>query len=58
LHDIHYRAWKKGIKGMYYVRSKSMQRAESMTSAKNLNAKEGTDPQEAPFNNQECLACQ
>ncbi len=58
LHDIHYRAWKKGIKGMYYVRSKSMQRAESMTSAKNLNAKEGTDPQESPLNNQECLACQ
>lgn len=57
LHDIHYRAWKKRIKGMYYVRSKSMQRAESMTSAKNLNA-EGAAPQGGSFNDQECLACQ
>jgi len=28
LHQIHYQAWKKGVKSLYYCRSKSMQRAE------------------------------
>jgi len=29
LHQIHYQAWKKGVKSLYYCRSKSIQRAES-----------------------------
>ena len=29
LHDIHYRAWKRGCKTLYYCRSRSIQRAES-----------------------------
>jgi ribonucleoside-diphosphate reductase alpha chain len=29
LHQIHFLAWKKGVKSLYYCRSKSMQRAES-----------------------------
>ena len=29
LHQIHFQAWKKGIKSLYYCRSKSIQRAES-----------------------------
>ncbi|HEY9549003.1 MAG TPA: ribonucleoside-diphosphate reductase subunit alpha, partial [Kiloniellaceae bacterium] len=29
LHQIHFQAWKKGVKSLYYCRSKSMQRAES-----------------------------
>jgi len=29
LHDIHMRAWKKGVKSLYYLRSRSVQRAES-----------------------------
>lgn len=28
LHQIHYQAWKKGVKSLYYCRSKSIQRAE------------------------------
>ncbi len=28
LHDIHYLAWKKGVKSLYYCRSKSLQRSE------------------------------
>lgn len=28
LHQIHYQAWKKGLKSLYYCRSKSIQRAE------------------------------
>ena len=30
LHDIHFEAWKKGVKSLYYCRSKSLQRAESV----------------------------
>ncbi len=29
LHQLHYRAWKKGLKSLYYCRSLSLQRAES-----------------------------
>jgi ribonucleoside-diphosphate reductase alpha chain len=29
LHQIHFTAWKKGVKSIYYCRSKSMQRAET-----------------------------
>jgi len=28
LHQIHFQAWKQGVKSLYYCRSKSMQRAE------------------------------
>jgi ribonucleoside-diphosphate reductase alpha chain len=28
LHDIHFQAWKKGVKSLYYCRSKSIQRAD------------------------------
>lgn len=34
LHQIHYRAWKSGVKSLYYCRSMSIQRAESHDSAK------------------------
>ena len=30
LHDIHFLAWKKGVKSLYYCRSKSLQRAEAV----------------------------
>ena len=33
LHLIHFTAWKRGVKSLYYCRSKSMQRAESASSA-------------------------
>lgn len=29
LHNLHMRAWKKGVKSLYYLRSRSIQRAES-----------------------------
>lgn len=31
LHDIHYQAWKKGLKSLYYCRSTSIQRAEKVS---------------------------
>ncbi|MDR3425124.1 MAG: ribonucleoside-diphosphate reductase subunit alpha [Alphaproteobacteria bacterium] len=50
LHGIHYLAWKKGVKSLYYCRSKSMQRAESAVQAAEGN---GTASKY-----DECLSCQ
>lgn len=36
LHQIHFQAWKKGVKSLYYCRSRSIQRAESVDSAKDV----------------------
>jgi ribonucleoside-diphosphate reductase alpha chain len=36
LHDIHFSAWRKGVKSLYYCRSKSLQRSEVV--ANNSNA--------------------
>ncbi len=33
LHQIHFQAWKKGLKSLYYCRSKSIQRAENVNDA-------------------------
>jgi ribonucleoside-diphosphate reductase alpha chain len=70
LHQIHFLAWKKGVKSLYYCRSKSMQRAESSVfggaaataavphlgkiASKDLPA--GGAPSTTDY--EECLACQ
>ena len=55
LHQLHYQAWKKGIKSLYYCRSKSLQRAESAVSA----AARQTEPEPPErIDYEECLACQ
>ena len=56
LHQIHFQAWKKGLKSLYYCRSKSIQRAENVnnelsTRTKITGMKEDQD-------NEECLSCQ
>lgn len=63
LHRIHWDAWKKGVKSLYYCRSKSIQRAESDASWK--RSKEKADDhkgEQGSFsesgNYEECLACQ
>ena len=63
LHRIHWDAWKKGVKSLYYCRSKSVQRAESDASWK--RSKEKADDgkgEQGSFNEsgnyEECLACQ
>ncbi len=66
LHQIHYQAWKKGVKSLYYCRSKSMQRAEVVAtknrhaSVPHLGKVNGDDqPQDGNANDyEECLACQ
>ncbi len=63
LHMIHYEAWKKGVKSLYYCRSKSIQRAESNASWQ--RAKDSKEPKQLelgavaePSKYEECLACQ
>lgn len=52
LHEIHWQAWKKGLKSLYYCRSKSIQRAEAISqkladTADGLTA-EGLSPVPSP----------
>lgn len=55
LHMLHYAAWKKGIKSLYYCRSKSIQRAEKATTIEPTV----TDTPTEPANDfEECLSCQ
>jgi ribonucleoside-diphosphate reductase alpha chain len=57
LHMLHYSAWERGVKSLYYLRSKSVQRASFAGSAS-----EGTQQAfESPTTRtdyEECLACQ
>ena len=65
LHAIHYMAWKKGCKSLYYCRSKSIQRAESDASWKrSIVDKQNEEDQGALGDGtggsmyEECLSCQ
>ncbi len=58
LHDVHFAAWKKGVKGMYYVRSTSLQRAEKV-GHKVVGQELANDLTVKKNNNyEECLSCQ
>jgi ribonucleoside-diphosphate reductase alpha chain len=59
LHEIHVSAWKRGVKGLYYCRSTSIQRAEKPEdkfSKEQEKAKEVVIPTQPEYD--ECLACQ
>jgi len=64
LHQIHFQAWKKGLKSLYYCRSKSIQRAENINN--NLSTKEENNVYKNDLNQKqeieneydECLSCQ
>lgn len=62
LHRIHWDAWKKGVKSLYYCRSKSIQRAESNASWLRTRESKGREPELAEQSGEtkyeECLACQ
>ncbi len=69
LHQLHFNAWKKGVKSMYYCRSKSLQRpevvaAQGKPAASNVTnfVKQPAEPVAAATGNddsyEECLACQ
>ena len=63
LHDIHFQAWKKGLKSLYYCRSKSIQRAENVTAGSSTDVTKNVYSKENKSNNkdnnyEECLSCQ
>jgi ribonucleoside-diphosphate reductase alpha chain len=59
LHQIHFQAWKKGVKSMYYLRSKSVQRAEIVAAqSKSMGKIEEAKPVPGQTDYEECLACQ
>ena len=62
LHQIHFQAWKKGLKSLYYCRSKSIQRAENVNDAKSTDVTANvykSNQQETDENKyEECLSCQ
>jgi len=57
LHQIHFQSWKKGLKSLYYCRSKSIQRAEVISKSFVASPAEKTQNEETK-NYEECLSCQ
>ena len=63
LHAIHFQAWKKGLKSLYYCRSKSIQRAENVTAGSSTDVTKNVYSKKEKSNNEEnnyeeCLSCQ
>ncbi|HEY0053677.1 MAG TPA: ribonucleoside-diphosphate reductase subunit alpha [Caulobacteraceae bacterium] len=56
LHMLHWSAWERGCKSLYYLRSKSVQRAAFAGSADAAAAVEGLETPQTDY--EECLACQ
>ncbi len=52
LHKVHYLAWKRGVKSMYYLRSRSVGHAEKATSSQHNHRSQRSSE------TQECLSCQ
>lgn len=50
LHNVHIEAWKGGVKSLYYCRSLSIQRADTVS--------DGNSCQKPKQNYEECIACQ
>jgi ribonucleoside-diphosphate reductase alpha chain len=66
LHNIHYSAWKKGVKSLYYCRSKTLQRAQVVADGGKAGVKSTVSAyaEKMPMaasgegNYEECLSCQ
>ncbi len=56
LHQIHFQAWKKGLKSLYYCRSKSLQRAENVNNELSTNTTIEESKEKDDY--EECLSCQ
>ena len=56
LHRLHFEAWKKGLKSLYYCRSKSIQRAEVVR--RRTAEPAAATPAHGSTDYEECLACQ
>ena len=55
LHNIHFQAWEKGLKSLYYCRSRSVQRAESVG---HMAGEMPMPEQSRQVDYDECLSCQ
>lgn len=62
LHDIHFQAWKKGVKSLYYLRSTSIQRADKVshmaTQDKTMMELQKKNETNDASKYDECLSCQ
>ncbi len=60
LHMLHWTAWEKGVKSLYYCRSKSVQRTgfAGQETKEDVSAEEAMMADAAPTDYDECLACQ
>ena len=59
LHDVHFRAWERGVKSLYYCRSTSVQRADKVsTKVKRNTGNDGAEAANDANKYDECLACQ
>ncbi len=63
LHQIHFQAWKKGLKSLYYCRSKSIQRAENVNTGSSTDVTKNVYKANKESTNEEnkyeeCLSCQ
>jgi ribonucleoside-diphosphate reductase alpha chain len=56
LHMLHWMAWEKGLKSLYYCRSKSVQRAQF--AGTETKTEKRAAPQRPKTDYEECLACQ
>jgi len=56
LHQLHFQAWKKGMKSLYYLRSKSIQRAAVVSRTGPATIVESIEGGDLDY--EECLACQ
>ena len=63
LHQIHFQSWKKGLKSLYYCRSKSIQRAENVNTGSSTDVTKNVYKSNKESTNEEnkyeeCLSCQ
>ncbi len=57
LHNIHYSAWKKGLKSLYYCRSEAVHRVENISTKVERKTIDST-PKKLVQNEEVCLSCE
>ena len=57
LHKVHFNAWQRGVKGLYYLRTETTQKAENVAQKVERNALRDYQTQELQ-SQEECVACQ
>ena len=57
LHTVHFNAWRRGVKGLYYLRTETTQKAENVAEKVQRDALKDYQTQELQ-SQEECVACQ